>query len=295
MDSEPKGSGEPNPKESELGNDDLESLANALDEAITDANAPSLSNQRQIRRRRHRLIGIATGLAVLLVGILLWSGGYFSSEEEVVEVLTIAPDRLFEQLCADVRKNQAKKFHVTGFKVSDSMMSEIADLDWVETFIIDQGELSGQSMETIAKLSSLQHLRLRLSPVDDAGMEALSKCKSLWYLNLPHAECTSKGVAALRNLPRLRQLRLGSKNLNNDVTREIAAIGSLRGIHLIGVPVTDEGLKTLAVMPHLESLYLDDSAVTEAGWDWLFQEHPHLHVHINQSHHDRDPKHHAHH
>jgi hypothetical protein len=83
--------------------------------------------------------------------------------------------------------------------------------------------------------------------------------------------------------------------LGNEVTREIATLPSLRVIHLIGVPVTDEGLKTLAEMPYLESLYLDDCAVTEAGWDWLFREHPHLHVHVNQAHHDRDPKRHEHH
>ena len=74
----------------------------------------------------------------------------------------------------------------------------------------------------------------------------------------------------------------------------LTQIRSLRGIHLIGVPITDEGLKKIAAMPYLESLYLDDSAVTEAGWAWLFREHPHLHVHIDQYHHDRDPKAHDH-
>jgi len=30
--------------------------------------------------------------------------------------------------------------------------------------------------------------------------------------------------------------------------------------------------------------------VTDEGWDWLFQNKSHLHVHIDQKHHDRDPQ-----
>ena len=124
------------------------------------------------------------------------------------------------------------------------------------------------------------------------------------HLNLPHADCTSEGIAALAKLKRLRQLRIGSSRLGNEVSREIARIKSLRGIHLIGVGLTDDGLKVLTGiperpekelgLPNLESLYLDDSAVTSAGWEWLFKTHPQLHVHVDQQHHDRDPKAHAH-
>ena len=52
----------------------------------------------------------------------------------------------------------------------------------------------------------------------------------------------------------------------------IAELSSLRSLHLIGIPITDEGLKILARMPRLQSLYLDDSMVTEDGWEWLFEE-----------------------
>ena len=79
-----------------------------------------------------------------------------------------------------------------------------------------------------------------------------------------------------------------------DLSRAVATLSPLRVVHLINVPVTDEGLKELSKLPHLESLYLDGPRVTEAGWEWLFENHPELHVHINQRHHDRDPRHHYH-
>ena len=175
------------------------------------------------------------------------------------------------------------------------MVSRIGELKSLETLIIDEGIVTDETIDLIAKLPELRQLRLRLSPIGDAGFQELSGCEALWFLNLPHAECTSEGVASLKSLTKLRQLRLGSKNLDNQVANALTQIRSLRGIHLIGVPITDEGLKKIAVMPYLESLYLDDSAVTEAGWAWLFREHPHLHVHIDQYHHDRDPKAHDHH
>jgi hypothetical protein len=237
---------------------------------------------------------VAFLLTFVFVGTVMWSRGAFDDPHDA-QVLAIAPSVLFEQLCEQVEKKQLAKLHVADFEVHDGLIPQIKKLDSIETLILDQGVVTDDAIETIAGLPKLQHLRLRHSPIKDRGLELLSKTESLWYLNLPHAECTSQGVAALAALPRLRQLRLGSPNLGNEVTREIATLRSLRGVHLIGVEVTDEGLKTLAAMPHLESLYLDDSAVTEAGWEWLFREYPHLHVHIDQVHHDRDPKGHKHH
>lgn len=253
-----------------------------------------LSPYQQRLRRRYRLIVVAGLLAVVFIATVLYSRGVFEDSNSS-QVLSIAPSVQFEQMCAEVRKQHLNKLHVASFEVSDAMIPQIGDIESIETLILDRGVVTDESIKTIAKLPTLQHLRLRLSPIHDEGLRMLSQMESLWYLNLPHAQCTAEGVAALAGAPRLRQLRLGSPNLGNEVAREIATITSLRGIHLIGIAVTDEGLKTLAAMPHLESLYLDDSAVTEAGWEWLFREYPHLHVHINQAHHDRDPKSHRHH
>jgi hypothetical protein len=250
-------------------------------------------HQRRRRRRAQKLL-VATILTGIFITVVMWSRGV-GRQPTQTPVISIAPHVLFEQACAAIRDGQGDTLHITEYPVDDEMVSAMAGLDSLETVIFDEGSVSDQAITTIAKLPKLQHLRLRLSPISDEGMKQIAGIESLWYLNLPHAECTAKGVGQLSAIPRLRQLRLGSSNLSNEVTREIAKIESLRGLHLIGIAVTDEGLKTLAAMKHLESLYLDDSAVTEAGWEWLFDQYPHLHVHVDQSHHDRDPKAHKHH
>jgi hypothetical protein len=246
------------------------------------------------RRKRILLLAVVGPGMVLITMVALWMADRFR-EEEVDAGPIQSPQELFTQEFEQVREKQLETFHLPNSEVTDEMVATIADLDWIETVILDKGVVSDRSLETISKLPNLQHLRLRLSPITDEGLKTISNCQSLWYLNLPHSDCTSAGVAELQNLKNLRQLRLGSKQLGNDVTEEIAKLNGLRGVHLIGIPITDDGLEILAAMPHLESLYLDDSAVTEAGWERLFRDHPDLHVHVNQRHHDRDPKGHRHH
>ncbi|MFG0287068.1 MAG: transcriptional regulator [Rhodopirellula sp. JB044] len=181
--------------------------------------------------------------------------------------------------------------HTAGSRETAQPTKKFARLD---TVLIDQGVVTDKGLDIIAQLPDLEHLRLRLSPVTDEGIVSLTASKKLWLLNLPHSRITTEGVRKLQKLPKLKQLRLGSPRLSNECCRAIAELKTLRGLHLIGVPVTDDGLKTLTTLPRLESLYLDDSAVTETGWSWLFRNHPQLHVHVNQEHHDRDPHAHVH-
>ncbi|WDQ19322.1 adenylate cyclase [Rhodopirellula sp. P2] len=185
----------------------------------------------------------------------------------------------------------SNRFVGGGEAVGEPLVTELPKLD---TVLIDEGVITDEGLKTIAKLPELRHLRLRLSPITDEGLKPLLECETLWFLNLPHSRLTEKGIRSLAALPKLRQLRVGSTLLGNDLGRALLEVESLRGLHLIGVPLGDEGLKVIVELPHLESLYLDDSAVTESGWEWLFLNHPQLHVHINQRHHDRDPHHHKH-
>lgn len=175
----------------------------------------------------------------------------------------------------------------------DEDLKILRGIKGVRTLVIDKGECTDAAMDVIATLPNLEHLRLRHSEITDVGVKRLEGHPALRVLNLPHSKLTSAGVAVLATLPNLRQLRLGGDG-EVDISRQVAKLEQLRAVHLIDVPVTDMGLKALAGMPRLESLYLDHPKVTEAGWEWLFEHHPNLHVHINQSHHDHDPNGHSH-
>lgn len=283
-----------------------ESVAAAEDAPTPPADDPTPDDppaDQETRPRwgtRHRA-GLRLSVGILLLIAVAVIGWKLRSPEPPPEPPTLAPLALFQQHLMQIVQGETTQLHTTQFAVDQSMLrllpigqlqeSESASLDVV---LIDQGVVDDEGMAILGQIPDLQHLRLRLSPITDAGLKPLLHQSSLWYLNLPHSELTAEGVRSLQQLPRLRQLRLGSPQLGNDVSAAIAEIRSLRGLHLIGVPITDEGLRLIAGLPHLESLYLDDSAVTDVGWEWLFRNHPELHVHVDQQHHDRDPHAHPH-
>jgi len=237
------------------------------------------------------LIGAAVACLVATVAII---ANRDRLEPLVIPAPKIAAESLFDEMIAQIRRDESEVLHVTDFKVDDAMCQKLRGIDSLQHVILDRGVITDKGVAAIASLPNLQHVRLRLSPVTDSGLRELTKCKKLWLVNLPHSRVTAAGIAELESLPKLRQLRLGTDAEGTEICRSIAKLTSLRGIHLIGVGVTDEGMKLIADMPHLESLYLDDSAVTDTGWSWVFSTKPHLHVHIDQQHHDRDPHAHRH-
>jgi hypothetical protein len=147
----------------------------------------------------------------------------------------------------------------------------------------------------LATLTGLERLVLRESPLGNAGFVRLAECRELRDLNVPQAACTAAGVRALTPLAALRSLRLGGPQLAGvEVCEAIASLPHLRSLHLIDVPIGDDGLTVLQRLPGLWNLYLDGAGVSDEAWEGYFQACPRVHVHIDQAHHDRDPRGHPH-
>ncbi|NND99007.1 MAG: hypothetical protein HKN47_16955, partial [Pirellulaceae bacterium] len=267
---------------------------------------------RRFHAARFAIIALAGGVTCLVAACSHEGDSQIATEttspaatipEESVPAATpgveIHPSEAFQQAVDQVVDAKGDGLHIERFVVQDEMLDFLDRVPQLQTLLIDRGEISDVGVAKIAALPKLRHLRLRQSPLTDIGVSELAKCKTLWFLNLPQTDCTAEGIAMLAELPELQNLRLGSADpnsakLGNDVCDAIASIKTLRSVHLINVPVNDDGLRKLASLPELESLYLDNAAVTQSGWDWLFKEHPDLHIHVDQSHHDRDPSPHRH-
>ncbi len=147
----------------------------------------------------------------------------------------------------------------------------------------------------LASLPDVERLVLRESPLTDEGFVALAGLATLRDLNVPQAACTAAGVRALAALPHLRAVRLGGPRLRDgDICAALTALPGLRSLHLIDVPIGDRGLDLLAGMDGLWNLYLDGAGVSDGAWSRYFEARPHVHVHVDQAHHDRDPGRHDH-
>jgi len=157
--------------------------------------------------------------------------------------------------------------------------------------VLMAGRADDTRVEILATLPDIERLVLRDSPLTDHGLRRLAACSRLRDLNLPQAACTAAGVRSLAALEQLRSLRLGGPGLSGpEVCTAVVELPALRSLHLIDVPIGDEGLAVLAGLPRLWNLYLDGAGVSDAAWDGYFLACPDVHVHVDQAHHDRDPR-----
>jgi hypothetical protein len=195
---------------------------------------------------------------------------------------------------AAVRAGEAHTV-VAAVPLTDAEWESLRGLAGLRELVLEQGRADDGRAEILATLTGLERLVLRESPLSDAGFRRLAECHMLRDVNVPQAACTAAGVRALAALAALRSLRLGGPQLAGvEVCEAVASLSQLRSLHLIDVPIGDDGLAALQRLPALWNLYLDGAGVSDDAWERYFQACPRVHVHIDQAHHDRDPRGHLH-
>jgi len=250
--------------------------------------APSVIGKLRSNRRMRRIALAALAILVMLTV----SVGYFFMREDAVPTPESGPSAMeqFDEQLALLQKSNESVARIDSFTIDDAMLQKLVSIDRLTTIQVEAESISLDTIVSIAKMPKLEQLHIRGAAIDDEMFAALAESTTIWLLNFPNANVSPAGLECLAKMPALRQLRLGINDGDNSHGRAVATLSRLRAVHLIRVAITDEGLHSLAKMPHLESLYLDDSSITDAGWTWLIEKSPQLHVHVNQQHHDRDPQ-----
>lgn len=272
----------------EIESVDVESASVGLKQRILTI-VRSWRNWRSLRTR-YRLLALLFGFGFVFV-----IAAYSISTSPAVAPAAPEPKKLssakrFDQIFEQLSKSDETIARLDAFVITDAMLRKLTTIDRLTTIQVKTDSVILPTIEKLSQMPKLEQLHIRGASVDDAMLAELAKSSSIWLLNLPSADVSPEAVEGLGKMPALRQLRLGIKGGDNRHGRAISTLSRLRSVHLIGVAITDEGLRPLSEMPQLESLYLDDTAVTDTGWEWLIQENTHLHIHVDQKHHDRDPQ-----
>ena len=195
---------------------------------------------------------------------------------------------------ARVRAGEADRI-IAAVPPTDAEWESLRGLAGLRELVLEQGRADDSRATILATLTGLERLVLRDSPLTDVGFRRLADCRAVRDLNLPQAACTAAGVQALASLPCLRSLRLGGPQLAGvEVCEAVVSLPQLRSLHLIDVPIGDDGLAVLERLSGLWNLYLDGAGVSDQAWERYFRACPRVHVHIDQAHHDRDPRGHHH-
>jgi len=191
-----------------------------------------------------------------------------------------------------VQSGNSDEISVSETPLSDDDLAPLASAPTLRVLLIDHpaSRITSAGLRHLGRLSNLKHLRLRGSAIDDDALAEIAHIQNLQILNAPRASFTDVGLAHLKNLPNLDMLRFGSPHVTDSGIKTLTEFPVLKRLHLIDVPISDNGLRELAQMEQLESLYIDGADLSDAAVDDLFRIRPHLHVHFNQQHHDRDPQ-----
>jgi len=224
---------------------------------------------------------------LVAAGLLLGGCGRFGPVSPPVDV----PESVAAQVAA-VRAGQASRI-VAAAPLADADWESLRALDGLVELVLERGRADDAAAGVLATLPDIERLVLRESPLTDAGFARLAECRSLRDVNVPQAACTAAGLRQLARLENLRSLRLGGPRLEGpEVAEAIVECAHLRSLHLIDVPIGDDGLAALQRLPGLWNLYLDGAGVSDEAWAVYFRACPGVHVHVDQAHHDRDPRRH---
>ncbi len=202
----------------------------------------------------------------------------------------VATTPSFQAMIDHVVSHGEDAIRLSDFDSSDDSVATLCSLERLRVIRLDGGHLYSNAAAAFAQLPHLQQLHLRDVALDDAALDALRPAAGLRVLNLAGTTVSAAAIGRLAELPKLRQLRLQVAGGGSEYATSVGQLTNLRAVHLIGIAIDDHSLRPVVELPHLESLYIDDGEVTDQGWIWLFEQKPHLHVHIDQQHHDRDPQ-----
>lgn len=244
-------------------------------------------------KTRDKVIFVIASIGILL--LMTWVIMALLSTDDVVVVDPAAssplqPERIpFQTALANLVQAGDDTLELYGFSPTSEQMETLACVERLKILRIEHGSLTPQAGEVLASMPQLEQLHFRGVSMDDTTLDTIAKSQTIWLLNIADTNVSPNAISRLADMPKLRQLRLAIKNGGNRYTQSFSNITKLRAIHLIGFGINNESLKLLANLPNLESLYIDDSNINDEGWQWLFENKPHLHVHIDQKHHDRDP------
>lgn len=201
------------------------------------------------------------------------------------------PEASWSEQVSAVSQGKSDEILVEAAKIDDTQMADLSKLHGLKVLKLQQGAITDRGVLSIKSQKNLEHIVLRNCPISDDGAAALADLPSLRIVNIPQSEIGDEGIEALAKIPRLELLRLGTPYaLSAQALTRLTQAKNLRFIHFIGIPLTDESLSALSQIETLESLYVDGATFSDEALANLLKKRPKLHLHLDQQHHDSDPK-----
>lgn len=170
--------------------------------------------------------------------------------------LTIISDGKFKH-----KKDRFKRISLSGASISGEGLKYLVDCD-IEYLDLSNTNLQREAYSAISRFKQLKSLTLNNSPISNDELNKLWQSKTLKFIRLDNCKnITDKGFANLADCKSLLKISMclkASKSLKQCVKEGIC-----------NENIDDAVIEKLAKNPKITKLFLDGSAVTDSGIDYL--------------------------
>jgi len=133
-----------------------------------------------------------------------------------------------------------------------------------------EGSATGQVVSYTRHLPQLEVLELGTGPVTDAGFVHLKTLGKLRFLDLSSTQVTDRGLGYLESITSLETLYVNGRQVTYANTTHLGKLPNLNDVRVFGEEDTvDADLKRLATVPQLRGLYLPNTAISDAGLEYI--------------------------
>lgn len=163
-------------------------------------------------------------------------------------------------------KKRSRVLRVSGPKVTDAGLQELADFHEFSALEINDTRVTGTGLAALKSHRGLKSLSLEGSPVTDRGLTHVSQFAELESLDLGRTQVTNAGLAKLRGLIRLRRLDLTDTAVTGPGLIHLKDLLGLRNLIVGPSQLTDTFLRSAR---EAGLLHLLDAASARDGMDAL--------------------------
>jgi Leucine-rich repeat (LRR) protein len=147
--------------------------------------------------------------------------------------------------------------------VEEKQFVHLRSLTWLRRLDAQDTDLSDATMESIAKLNSLEHLDISRTLVTAKGFRAVSHLSNLVDLYANSIKLDDDCIASLAGLSKIRSLLLGATCISDKGLLHLARLKTLNCLHVARTPVTDKGVaQVLSACKGIEELDLADTNIS---------------------------------
>ncbi len=151
-------------------------------------------------------------------------------------------------------------------QITDEIIGPLRSCKNLDSLSIRRGSVSDQGLARLIETHPLTSLDISgCTRLTGEGMEAIASLRSLEHLDAAETQITDATVQMISAKSGLKSLTLDGTSVTDDCLEAIGRIDTLEKLSLQGTRISDNGISRLRGLKHLKTLDLSQTATSDVG------------------------------